>query len=126
MDILKDNDQELLYIFGGYSQQKINEYNVQIQLNDLWKYSITENTWLKVFPNSPDVPQSRYGAILKWIDNKKLLLFGGVNSYGVLKDLWIYNNILNEWTEIYFHEQTYENWPMPTKFSTILQFSKVI
>jgi len=126
MDILKDNGEEFLYMFGGYSHQKISEYNVQIQLNDLWKYSITENTWLEVFHSSEDVPQSRYGANLKWIDNKKLLLFGGVNSYGVLKDLWIYNNISNKWIEINFYEQTDETWPMPTKFSTMMQFSKVI
>jgi|SRR5580700_6360269 hypothetical protein len=100
------------WLFGGYGfDSKGNEST----LNDLWKYSSGEWTWMGGsdlaeqqgtygtlgVPAASDIPSSRSGAI-SWIDaSGNLWLFGGIDinsngSIGELNDLWKYSN--SEWT----------------------------
>jgi hypothetical protein len=95
-----------LWLFGGYG----NDLNsLQAGLNDLWKYSAGQWTWMSganvrgqsgtygtlAIPDPGNVPGSRYGAV-SWTDpSGNLLLFGGSgldggNSCCFLNDWWKY------------------------------------
>jgi N-acetylneuraminic acid mutarotase len=102
-----------LWLFGGngFASSGVGGY-----LNDLWKYSAGEWTWMSGSNtgNEPgiygtqgtagptNVPGGRFGAAA-WIDGAgNLWLFGGYGAdgsgvaYGYLNDLWKYNG--DEWT----------------------------
>src|SRR5579859_5698827 len=101
--------------FGGFGLGEINSASSYGYLNDLWKYSADEWTWMSGsnMINPPgsygtqgiaspgNVPGAREGAV-SWIDAAgNLWLFGGngLDSSGVgryLNDLWKYNS--GEWT----------------------------
>lgn len=87
-------------------------------LNDLWKYSSGEWTWMsgsntygqmgtygsQGVASSTNVPGARYGAA-SWIDsNNNLWLFGGSGldassgTFGYFNDLWNYNIANGQWT----------------------------
>jgi len=125
MEIIKINNEEFIHIFGGYNWKNVTNYNLQHELNDFWKYSIDQNTWLQILTSS-SVPNSRYGANIRWIDEQKLFLFGGINSKGVLNDSWLYNINSNKWIEIIMTNSTETDWPIPVKYSTLQKYSNVI
>ncbi|MGO8720614.1 MAG: kelch repeat-containing protein [Acidobacteriaceae bacterium] len=103
-----------LWLFGGYGAASA---GIQGDLNDLWKYSGGEWTWVSgsstieakgtygtqgvASPNN--VPGARYEAE-SWIDpSGNLWLFGGLGidstgTRGYLNDLWKYNPASNTWT----------------------------
>ena len=58
----KIDDKDYLILFGGYTMEGVQIYNIQSQLGDIWVYSITGNSWLEAFPNSENNPDKRYGA----------------------------------------------------------------
>ncbi|MEJ7683837.1 MAG: kelch repeat-containing protein [Segetibacter sp.] len=87
-------------------------------LNDLWKYSVSDNRWtwvqgdttvnalgvygVKGIPGAANKPGARDGGI-SWIDlSGNLFLFGGyglsAGTFGHLNDLWEYNISNNQWT----------------------------
>ncbi len=101
------------WIFGGV-------YNSD-QLNDLWKYDVSTNTWTwvggpqyltsttgiygtKGVPSSTTWPGGTGWGANCWTDhNGDLWLFGGygydaTGSVGALNDLWRYNIATNQWT----------------------------
>jgi N-acetylneuraminic acid mutarotase len=100
------------WLFGGLGLDSLGN---QGTLNDLWKYSAGEWTWIggsNLFDQqgtyntqgvaaAPNVPPSRRGAI-SWADSAgHFWLFGGINfnvddTNGLLNDLWRYSN--GEWT----------------------------
>jgi len=101
----------IFWLFGGSGLDNGGQGN----LNDLWKYSNGEWTWMSG-SSSPDqvgtygtqgtaapsnVPEARYGAV-SWADaSGNLWLFGGANydetgGGGTFDDLWKYSN--GEWT----------------------------
>lgn len=101
------------WLFGGTGADSTG--NTGLPLNDLWKYSNGEWTWMSG-SSSPDqvgtygtqgtaapsnVPEARYGAV-SWADaSGNLWLFGGANydetgGGGTFDDLWKYSN--GEWT----------------------------
>jgi N-acetylneuraminic acid mutarotase len=100
------------WIFGGNG---IDSADTQGTLNDLWKYSSGEWTWmggsdlmgqLGIYgtlgvPAASNIPGSRSGAI-SWIDHSgNFWLFGGFGNAsagipGLLNDLWKYSN--GQWT----------------------------
>lgn len=126
MEIIKENDKESIYIYGGYNWTSINNLNIQNHLDDLWKYNIEENIWIQIFHISNENPQARYGASIQWIDSRKFILFGGINSSGVLNDLWMFNIYTNKWTNIKSINTSEHDWPYPAKFSTLIKYSSVI
>jgi hypothetical protein len=91
------------WLFGGFGGDSTGTW---VYLNDLWKYSAGEWTWMsgsngggqpgtygtKGTPAPDNVPGARYGAV-SWTDAAgNLWLFGGVG----LNDLWKYS--AGEWT----------------------------
>ncbi|MBP9102431.1 MAG: hypothetical protein KBF82_01110, partial [Chitinophagaceae bacterium] len=110
----KDNN-GTIWLFGGVGFSDSGNG----QLNDLWKYDITTNTWTWVKGNTTSDNNGEYGtqgiadqnnkpgsrnSASTWTDgNNNLWLFGGngfdeSTSYQDLNDLWKYNIITNEWT----------------------------
>ncbi len=96
---------------GGYDASNVN----QGQLNDLWRYSAGEWTWMggadvinqkgvygtKGTAAASNIPGARFGAY-QWIDaSGNLWLFGGcaydsTGTYGEINDLWKYSG--GQWT----------------------------
>ena len=106
-----------LWLFGGYG---IDTSNGQGYLNDLWKFSISQNQWAYMggttglfqagiytslgVPSSTIYPGARRNPTF-WEDaNGNFFLFGGLgnttspNSVGMLHDLWKYNPTNSQWT----------------------------
>ena len=95
-----------VWLFGGYGYDSAGTGGY---LNDLWKYSNGEWTWMggsdlanqagaygtEGVASASNLPPSRYGAV-GWTDSKgDFWLFGGANA-SYLSDLWEYRN--GEWT----------------------------
>jgi N-acetylneuraminic acid mutarotase len=87
-----------MLIFGGVD-------DVGNDLNDVWAYSPTSNTWTNLFPNtppSPTVPEPRdsHSAVFETVNNR-MLVFGGLDSGGNdLNDLWAFVPGSNTWVAI--------------------------
>ena len=99
-----------LWLFGGMG----NAGFTYGELNDLWKYDITNNewTWMKgsnfangneVYgtqgvPNNLNTPGPRHETDATWVDDSNnLWLFGGYDG-NQFNDLWRYSISSNEWT----------------------------
>lgn len=97
---------DTLWLFGGESYGGLN--------NDLWRYSISSNTWTwmsgsvslnkkglyfsKCEPSINIYPSSRLESRSCWKDmNGIFWLFGGFGYGGCLNDLWTYNSNTNKW-----------------------------
>lgn len=107
-----------LWLFGGLGHDAFGTYN---DLNDMWKYDISANTWTWMngdnivnqygiygtqgVSSSTNNPGARDGC-MSWQDAAgNFWLFGGVGLgasgfTGHLNDLWKYNTITNQWTWI--------------------------
>jgi serine/threonine protein kinase len=73
-------DSQRFFMFGGF--------NGKTRLNDLWVFDSSENSWLKIEPQSQSVPRERSGHKLIRCHGA-LYLFGGIDSTGTyLNDLW--------------------------------------
>jgi len=114
-----------LWLFGGFQKTIISTGASAGCSNDLWKYNITSNEWTWMSgSNIPDqsgiygtkcleaglnIPGARAGATAEWTDAcGNFWLFGGsyfsllnnnYNSYD-FNDLWRYNPVTNNWTWI--------------------------
>jgi N-acetylneuraminic acid mutarotase len=102
-----------LWLFGGEGEASTPGAGI---LNDLWKYSAGEWTWMggsNAFDQSgsygvqglaaaSNIPGARYGAA-SWTDSEgNFWLFGGwgydeIGTQGVLSDLWEYSNGMWTW-----------------------------
>jgi hypothetical protein len=106
-----------LWLFGGLA---FDANGVQNEMNDLWKYDITNNEWtwmsgadtifspgiygIKGISSSANTPPCMWENNGSWTDsNNNLWLFGG-QSYAhqndALNTLWKYDISTNEWTWI--------------------------
>jgi hypothetical protein len=80
-------------VFGGYNA-------VSGPLNDLWKYSIPNNTWTQLSPSGgPPAARLRFHVAID-SHNRCLYLFGGHDGTAYRNDLWKYDIAANTWTEI--------------------------
>jgi len=105
-----------VWVFGGYG---IYTNSSPAELNDLWMYNPTANTWTWVGGSNTAGALGVYGTMgtaaasnipgardtsAHWIDNSgNLWLFGGegyitVGNVTPLNDLWMYNTKTNQWT----------------------------
>ncbi|MES2680872.1 MAG: kelch repeat-containing protein [Bacteroidota bacterium] len=99
-----------LWVYGGYGYYW--------SISDLWKYSVSNNTWAWVWnhpgtfpldqaygtlgtPSPSNSPGSRSGSA-SWSDNAgNLWMYGGAKNFPgtpVYNDLWKYDKIINQWT----------------------------
>ena len=122
---------EYLLLFGGFSYNVTSIYNIQYQLNDLWIYTITQNSWLEVFPNGIS-PGARYGHGIVAAEEDIFLLYGGIGSAQIYNDLWIYNGWSNLWVQTnnernsYNDDNSNETWPYPAGFFSMNIFDNGI
>jgi N-acetylneuraminic acid mutarotase len=106
-----------LWLFGGYG---IDTSNGQGYLNDLWKYSISQNKWAFMggtkglfqpgiyttisVPSATIYPGARRNPTFWGDANGNFYLFGGLgnttsaNNVGMLHDLWKFNPANSQWT----------------------------
>ena len=91
-----DNNNNI-YLFGGFAG-----YIQTLQYNDLWRYSILDNTWTKIKDNGVlGSPSPRFQSV-QWNDSLgNGYIYGGrAIGGGLLNDLWKYNISLNTWIQI--------------------------
>lgn len=84
-----------LILFGGY--------NGSDYLNDTWEYALDTHTWTE-YNTSGTRPLYRSEHTLSYIDNGKLILYGGrylsgEGKYYYLEDTWEYDVDTHTWTE---------------------------
>ena len=80
-------------VFGGYNA-------VSGPLNDLWKYSIPNNTWTQLSPSGgPPTARFRFQVALD-SHNRSLYVFGGYDNNAYRNDLWKYDIAANTWTQL--------------------------
>ena len=109
--IMWNGGADVLWMFGGYGYGN----SAEGSLNDLWRYTISNNTWTWVKGDSSidntgiynqtpiqNKPGGRSGAA-NWKDNNGAIwLFGGTGfsdlGNGQLNDLWKYDISTNTWT----------------------------
>lgn len=102
-----------LWLFGG---EGVTTSTLQGKLNDLWKYSISNDMWTWVggsnflnqsgtygtqgVPSAVNIPGARSNSGT-WISGSNLYLFGGdgysATSPGYLGDLWRYDMLSGQW-----------------------------
>ena len=75
------------YLFGGRGS---------IDLNDLWVYDLTADSWTRLAPKGA-VPPARADHVAAWIDGLGLVVAGGRSGAKVLDDLWAYDPNANAW-----------------------------
>ncbi len=83
--------EEKIIIFGGYRGSW--------KTNDLFEYSIQENTWRKINPKGVKPPgRSNHSAC---VYENGMYIFGGIDDEtNKLKDFWKFDLITEEWKKI--------------------------
>jgi Tyrosine-protein kinase ephrin type A/B receptor-like/Galactose oxidase, central domain/Kelch motif len=71
----------LLFVFGGQDRS---------YQNDLFVYSTVANTWSLMSSNSDTIPSGRSFACIGYYENY-IYIYGGVNDYGPINELWSFN-----------------------------------
>lgn len=90
--MINSND-NLIYLHGGMNNEMI--------YDDLWALDIKKMTWSLVELNKEEtipVARAAHGGISV---NDSLYIFGGIGTSGeALDDLWKYDTVLGQWTNI--------------------------
>ncbi|EDO36874.1 predicted protein [Nematostella vectensis] len=91
-----------IWVYGGYSliSTQFNDLIRLVLLQDLVRYSLSNNTWevLQLDPASP-VPSRRYGHSMVVV-NGSLVVFGGRVEGSEVNELWIFDTHLMSWQEV--------------------------
>ena len=87
-----------LYVFGGNGA---NQNNFSGALNDLWQFSLVDDTWTELTPTN-DPPPARVGHNAVFIPQTgQLVVFGGNGSDGaLLNDVWVLESFTSAVSEI--------------------------
>lgn len=108
---------DYMYIFGGFAKIGASGQN-----NELWRYSITENVWVDLtMPPGARGPIGRIGFSMAAIGNL-IYIFGGgcdaalngTSQQGQCGDSWVYNTVLNAWSEVTSTNAQYDS-PRPRR-----------
>ena len=87
-----DPDTGKVILFGGIDKSA--------PLGDTWLYDPAANTWTNLQPGGT-TPSARSGhAMVYDPEAKKVVLFGGKDSTGLLDDTWTYDVSANTWTQV--------------------------
>ena len=97
--VYKEND--TIIMFGG----ELGEGNYS---NDLWECDINTQEWSEiVIDDKSTIPEARSGHTLNYIDDGKLILFGGITGNSTYtNDLWTYDTGNNKWSLINIQSET--------------------
>ena len=109
----------IVYLFGGYAygggslfERKYptggpGDYpslTNKFYMDDLWAYSITNNTWREIFPDTSTgrsvIPPARYGHAAA-MSGDIMLVYGGRIWNDEVGDLWQYNISDNTWVKAF-------------------------
>jgi N-acetylneuraminic acid mutarotase len=72
-------------------------------LGDMWMYNVFANTWTEITYEGTETPGERNNPRITYIENDKILLFGGNNivwTKDELNDTWIFDLNTKEWTDV--------------------------
>lgn len=102
-------DPDSVYVFGGADRNRV-------ATNHLWKYSLSQDTWIEVETNSTSLPAARWKHAAVAISDTQFLVTGGrgVGST-VYGDAWVFDVVEVSWTPvgtiepIYRHGMTYDS-----------------
>lgn len=88
-----DSINKKVILFGGMRVHA----SSSIYFNDIWTYSVGENTWSLI--QVPEAPPPRGAPAMAYSpDHQQVILFGGMNSLGRLDDTWAYDCSKGTWT----------------------------
>ncbi|MFX1254392.1 MAG: Kelch repeat-containing protein [Promethearchaeota archaeon] len=91
-----DSTNQKTILFGGFQ----GPWTARTYFDDTWAYDYTNNSWINLAPTSK--PSPRYNPAMTYDSlNNKLILFGGYESNGYLRDTWTYDYSTNQWTQIF-------------------------
>eukprot|EP00298_Acanthocystis_sp_HF-20_P018482 c21975_g6_i1.p1 GENE.c21975_g6_i1~~c21975_g6_i1.p1 ORF type:complete len:375 (+),score=152.58 c21975_g6_i1:36-1127(+) len=87
--MVANDDGNKLYVFGGY--------DMKFDLDDIWRFSISEKAWLKLSPKGArPLPRDRHSMVFHRGD---VIIFGGyIGTYA--NDLWKYSVVQDKWIEL--------------------------
>ncbi|MCY3411831.1 MAG: hypothetical protein INQ03_09380 [Candidatus Heimdallarchaeota archaeon] len=91
-------EEQAVYLFGGSTGGRSSVSGIK---NDIWRYSITNNTWTDITPTSNPIT-ARYMAEMVYLPTtNELLVFGGSNSgYQQLSETWVFSLSNYTWTQL--------------------------
>ena len=99
-------------LFGGDNESWPGSY-----IGDTWTYDVLYNSWKEMSPSTS--PDARRGHDMVYSSQaNKVILFGGRTSLGYQSDCWIYDPILDNWTEMspsvapedrFYHKMVYSS-----------------
>ncbi len=84
------NDDQVL-LFGGNGSGGFN--------SETWVYDLSDNEWTQKTPVSGS-PSARFMHAMEWLDDDRVLLFGGFDSSGNDGETWEYDLSENAWTQL--------------------------
>jgi hypothetical protein len=87
-------------IFGGIRFTSSSTNPMIKYYGDTWVYDLSDNTWTDM--NPPGAPSQRYGHVMAYIGDDKVVIFGGLPYRGALyplDDTWVYDLSDNTWTQ---------------------------
>lgn len=91
--MVNDPDAGRLLMYGGATFGDF--FSDFVALDDFWSFDPSSNTWTQLITS--DGPGGRSGATL-WLDDGKLYLFGGIDSFfQTHNDLWTYDIASEQW-----------------------------
>jgi N-acetylneuraminic acid mutarotase len=77
-------------LFGG-------EWGIYFLRDDTWVYDLSDNSWTQQAPASK--PSARWGPVMDYLGDDRVMLFGGDGSGGLQNDTWVYDLSEGDWTE---------------------------
>ncbi|KAI8799430.1 hypothetical protein BJ742DRAFT_845941 [Cladochytrium replicatum] len=90
-----DPSRDVMYVFGGRNAQSTQSF-----LGDLLVYNFGSDVWTSVNQSEWTTrPSARYQHFMTYF-NGKLLLYGGVSDMMDSNDVWMYDPVLNSWSEL--------------------------
>jgi hypothetical protein len=92
-----DSQHRLFYLFSGndYSDPSFNFHH----LEDMWRYSWTDNAWAQIFPDTLPMPRD-YAVFVSDLAFDELLLVGGYGNRVILDDVWAFNTTQLVWRNV--------------------------
>ncbi len=110
--------QDSIYFFGGSTTG-------DTFLNDIWRYDIILNRWIRCFTNGASgSPEARDAHTAVYYGDEGIWVFGGRSASGYLNDMWRFDLQSESWTQEY--QGNLFPWPRAFFTSTVIDEKWVI